>query len=96
MNVIIKPVITEKSMGQAAKHTYSFIVNKNASKDYIKKVIEREFNVNITNMSTVTIKGKVKRVGQRRVEVTSQPVKKAIVTLKDGQTISMFSLSDEK
>lgn len=96
MNVIIKPVITEKSMGQAVKHTYSFIVNKNASKDYIKKVIEREFNVNITNMSTVTIKGKVKRVGQRRVEVTSQPVKKAIVTLKDGQTISMFSLSDEK
>lgn len=96
MNVIIKPVITEKSMGQAAKHTYSFIVNKNASKDYIKKVIEREFNVNITNMSTVTMKGKVKRVGQRRVEVTSQPVKKAIVTLKDGQTIGMFSLTDEK
>lgn len=96
MNVIIRPVITEKSMGQAAKHTYSFIVNKNASKEYIKKVIERDFNVNVTNMSTVTMKGKVKRVGQRRVEVTSQPVKKAIVTLKDGQTISMFSLTDEK
>lgn len=96
MNVIIKPVITEKSMGQAAKHTYSFIVNKNASKDYIKKVIERDFNVNVTSMSTMTMKGRGKRVGQRREEVIAQPVKKAIVTLKEGQTISMFSLTDEK
>jgi large subunit ribosomal protein L23 len=96
MNSIIRPVITEKSMGQATKSTFSFIVNKSASKELIKKHVEKEFSVNVTNVSTVTMKGRVKRVGQRRMEVKVSPLKKAIVTLKDGQKISMFSLSDEK
>lgn len=96
MNIVIKPVITEKSMGQATKSIFSFIVNKSAGKDAIKRYIEKEFGVNVTNISTVTMKGRVKRVGQKRMESKIPSAKKAIVTLKSGQKISMFSLTEEK
>lgn len=96
MNSIIRPVITEKSMGQANDSTFSFIVSRHAGKELIKKHVEKEFNVHVTGVSTSTIKGKVKRVGQRRMEKNVSPVKKAIVTLQKGEKISLFSLTDEK
>lgn len=83
-------------MGQANNSTFTFIVNRNASKALIKRHVEKEFNVHVTGVSTTTVKGKVKRVGQRRMETKVSPIKKAIVTLQKGEKISLFSLTDEK
>lgn len=89
-NVIIAPVISEKSMSEVAKGKFTFRVVKQADKLSIKKEVEEKFKVNVLSVSTVTTKGRTKRTGVRRVEVSLQPFKKAIVKLKEGQKIALF------
>lgn len=86
--LIIKPVITEKSVDLMADNTYCFKVAKKANKIEIKKAIEEIFKVRVTNVRTMNVKGKKKRVG-RHVGMTSG-YKKAIVTLAEGDTIEIF------
>lgn len=92
--VIIKPIITEKSMSDAGEGKFTFLVHKSADKTMIKKVIEEKFNVHVTSLTTSLTKGRSKRVGARRTEKVMTPVKKAIATLKKGEKISLFSLSE--
>ena len=94
--IIISPVITEKSMNDVSKGRYTFRVDNKANKNEIKKEVEKRFTVNVTNISTVTIKGRTARRGSRRNEVKLQPFKKAVVTLKAGQKIGMFESGGEK
>lgn len=96
MDIIISPLITEKSMAQAALGKYTFIVDIKANKDAIKNAIEKNFNVSVTGVSTITIKGRTARTGQRRIEKTLSPFKKAIVALKAGEKIGLFELGEEK
>jgi large subunit ribosomal protein L23 len=91
-NVIIKPVITEKSMKDAAKGRFTFIVGINATKTLIKEAVEKRFNVHVVGTTTVVVKGKTIRVGKRRAEKALQPNKKAIVALKTGEKIGLFEL----
>jgi large subunit ribosomal protein L23 len=65
-------------------------VARRADKLSIKKAVEEKFKVNVIRVATVTTKGKSTRTGTRRIEVTNQPKKKAIVTLKTGQKIALF------
>jgi len=90
MSVLISPVISEKSMNEVARDRFTFRVDSNANKIAVKKEIEKRFDVNVLNISTVIIKGRKVRVGTRRSEKTLSPFKKAIVTLKKGQKIPMF------
>lgn len=90
VNIILSPLISEKSMSDVAKNRYTFKVGIKANKYAIKKAIEDKFKVNITNISTITTKGRSVRGGARRTEILKQPFKKAIVTLKVGQKISLF------
>lgn len=92
MHVIKRPLITEKSMGDAKAGRFSFIVDRDADKDMIKKAIEKQFNVEVVSIETTLQKGKTKRVGMRRMEKNLTPKKKAIVTLKEGQKIDIFDL----
>ncbi len=92
-NVIIAPIISEKSMSDAAKSKFTFRVSRRADKLSIKKEVEEKFKVNVMSVATITTKGKSSRTGTRRVEVTKQPKKKAIVTLKLGQKIPLFDAS---
>lgn len=92
--VIIKPIITEKSMTDAGNGRFTFLVRRNVSKDMIKKAVEKKFNVHVTGLTTTVTKGKTKRVGMRRMEKGITPEKKAIVTVKKGEKISLFSLSE--
>lgn len=96
MNVIISPIITEKSMGLAAVGKYSFLVDKNANKTDIKKAVENSFSVSVTGVSTSIVKGRTIRVGQRRTEKKVTPFKKAIVAVKAGDKIGLFELGEEK
>lgn len=88
-DIIIKPVITEKSMDELQNGKYTFKVAKNANKIEIKKAVEALFGVEVAKVNTLNVNGKAKRVG--RFEGRTSDWKKAVVTLtKDSKTIEFF------
>jgi large subunit ribosomal protein L23 len=87
-DVIIKPVVTEKSMDLLADNKYTFIVDKHANKTEIKGAIEHIFKVEVEKVYTMNIKGKPKRMG--KFEGKRPDRKKAVVALKAGQKIRLF------
>ena len=89
-DIIIKPVLTEKSYEVIGSKTYVFIVNKKAGKTEIKQAIETIFDgVKVERVNTVNHLGKIKRQG--RTEGRRPSTKKAYVTLKkDSKTIEAF------
>lgn len=89
-SIIIKPLITEKSMAMVKKGKYAFVVAKSARKQAIKAAVKAQFGVTVVSISTSVQKGKTQRVGTKRVEADKSEVKKATVTVKKGQTIGIF------
>ncbi len=88
-DIIIKPVLTEKGYDGIADKKYAFIVKKDANKTEIKLAVEKLFGVKVAKVNTVTVKGKLKRMG--RNEGYRPDRKKAIVTLKaDSKSIEFF------
>lgn len=87
-DIIIRPVVTEKSMDLLADNKYTFIVDGKANKTEIKNAIQNIFNVKVEKIYTMNVKGKPKRLG--RFEGRTSDRKKAIVTLKPGQKIRLF------
>src|SRR5688500_6800580 len=81
-DVVLAPHITEKSTLLGENNAFVFKVAGEASKPQIKAAVEALFNVSVTNVNTMTVKGKTKRWKGR--PYTRSDVKKAIVTLKDG------------
>ncbi|MBT3169224.1 MAG: 50S ribosomal protein L23 [Candidatus Cloacimonetes bacterium] len=87
--ILIAPIITEKSSGmQTSNNSYTFQVSKIANKIEIKKAIEKIFNVTVLNVNTINQRGKVKRMG--RYSGKRADWKKAIVKLKEGDSIAEF------
>ncbi len=95
-SIVIKPLITEKSMADVSKGKYAFVVAKDASKSAIKAAIKQQFNVTVVSVATSVQKGKTQRVGVRRVEVDRSAVKKATVTVKKGDKIGLFEPGGEE
>ena len=87
LDSIISPNITEKSTSMSEFNKVVFKVNKKANKNFIKKSIEKIFKVNVIKINTINIKGKTKLVRNRKSFKTGY--KKAIVTLKKGQSIDL-------
>jgi large subunit ribosomal protein L23 len=88
-DIIISPLVTEKSTTQReGQNQYSFKVNKKANKIEIKEAVERLFKVKVREVRTVTIRGKVKRLG--RWFGKRPDWKKAVVTVKEGDRIDFF------
>ncbi len=87
-DIIIRPVVTEKSMDLLADNKYTFIVAGKANKTEIKNAIQNIFDVKVEKIYTMNVKGKPKRLG--RFEGRTSDRKKAIVTLKPGQKIRLF------
>ena len=89
-DVIIKPVISERSMDQAAEKKYTFKVAVDANKTEIRNAVEEIFDVEVAKVNIMNVNGKKKRMG-RHVGTTSA-YKKAIVTLTEGsKEIEFFS-----
>ena len=86
--IIIRPLITEKSTTLMAEGKYVFEVAKAANKIEIAKAISQIFNVKVVSVNTVNVEGKVKRMG-RSIGKRSD-YKKAIVKLAAGETIEFF------
>jgi large subunit ribosomal protein L23 len=89
-DVIQKPVITEKSMGEMALKKYTFLVHPEANKTMIKEAVEKMFDgVKVESVNTMNSIGKTKRRG--RVEGKTAKTKKAIVQLtEDSKDIEIF------
>ena len=88
-DVIIKPVISENSMDQAAMKKYTFKVAPNANKTEVKKAVEEIFDVEVAKVNIMNVSGKKKRMG--RFEGMTSASKKAIVTLTpDSKEIEFF------
>ena len=87
LDTIISPNITEKSTTLSEFNKIVFKVNKGASKNTIKKSIEKIFKVNVIKINTINLKGKIKLVKNRKAFKSGY--KKAIVTLKKGQSIDL-------
>ena len=77
--IIVRPIVTEKSSSNVAQGKYTFEVAKKATKVQIANAVEKLFNVKVLNVNTITVKGKEKRVGAH-TGMTSD-WKKAIVTI---------------
>ena len=87
--VIIKPLITEKSTHQqTTRNAYAFQVNPEANKHQIKDAIERQYNVKVKDVRTMTRKGKPRR--SRYKLTTSSAWKRAVVVLDENSRIELF------
>jgi large subunit ribosomal protein L23 len=93
MSVLKKPLITEKLTAIAEKHKqYGFVVDKNATKPQIRAAIENMYNVNVTSIATMVYAGKRKAKHTKAGPAIGRnnAFKKAIVKLKEGQSIDFF------
>ena len=90
-DVIIEPLITEKSMSASQEHNkFTFVVKKDANKTQIKNAIHKIYNVNVTAVNLVNVPAKVTTRGSR-YKGTISGFKKAIVTITEGETINLFA-----
>lgn len=89
-NILIRPIVTEKSMKDAARNCYTFAVAKESNKAQIAMAIKESFSVKPISIKTITVKGKTRRSGRTRQETKTSLWKKAIVELEIGQKIGLF------
>jgi len=87
LDTIVSPAVTEKATSLSEFNKMVFKVHKGASKKSIKKSIEKIFKVNVIKINTINLKGKTKLVKGKKS--SSPGYKKAIVTLKKGQSIDL-------
>jgi large subunit ribosomal protein L23 len=88
-DIIKRPLITEKTSIQKELHNQvSFEVDRRANRVEIKRAVEKIFNVRVTGVKTMQVRGKVKRRG--RIEGRRRDWKKAVVRLEPGQRIDFF------
>lgn len=92
--LVKQPVITERSLQRAnEENIYTFMVAKEANKNQIKDIIEHTFSVNVVAVRTITRQAGQKRTGRKRQVVAVSSTKKALVKIKEGQTIAAFDIS---
>lgn len=94
--ILLKPLITEKTMRLAQAGQFSFLVAKNVTKPAVAQAVEAQFKVNVLRVTTSKTKAKDRRTGKRRIFSPGQAHKKAMVTLKAGQMIEFFKLPEKK
>ncbi|VAX23669.1 LSU ribosomal protein L23p (L23Ae) [hydrothermal vent metagenome] len=92
-NILIRPLVTEKMTElMESENKYGFIVNYNTNKIEIAKAIEKKFEVNVVAVNTIRYKGKTKTQFTKRGRFSGKTprFKKAIITIKEGQTLDLF------
>ena len=94
-DIIIRPVITEQSMMEAACGKYTFEVDRRASKTEIRQAVEVLFDVKVTGVNTINLRGKERRVGAGRKGMTSAR-KKAIITIDTDPAAETYQTAGGK
>ncbi len=88
-NVIVRPIVSERSFDLMEQGKYTFEVAKNAPKEEIADAVEKIFGVHVVKVNTMNVSGKKKRVRYQTPGMT-RSWKKAVVTLREGETIEVF------
>ncbi|NQU85696.1 MAG: 50S ribosomal protein L23 [Mariniphaga sp.] len=94
MDILIKPIVTEKMTNQTERfNRYGFVVDRRASKPQIKKAVESLYDVTVASVNTMIYGGKAKSRYTKSGVITGKTssFKKAIVTLEEGETIDFYS-----
>lgn len=86
--VLLRPIVTEKSMGMTNEGRYTFEVRKSATKQEIAEAVAEAFKVDVVDVNVISVRGKTRRLG-RRIGRTSDR-KKAVVTVAAGQRIERY------
>jgi large subunit ribosomal protein L23 len=89
-DVVIAPVVSEKSYEQLEQNIYVFQVQTSASKPEIRQAVESIFDVTVTKVNTLNRKGKVRRNRRNNTLGKRADTKRAIVTLAEGDSIQIF------
>ena len=92
---VIRPVITEKSMRDAATGHFTFSVDQKETKRSITALITKLYGVNVIGVHTIMERGKTRRVGKKMRFKELSDRKKAIVELAQGQTIEAFQIGGQ-
>jgi large subunit ribosomal protein L23 len=87
--VLLRPVISEKSVIETERNNYTFAVARAANKFQIKAAVEEQFKVDVLGVRVLTVKPKQKRRGRRQLG-TVPGWRKAVVTIAEGQKIEFF------
>ena len=89
--VLRRPIVTEKTNDLLRKNQYAFEVKKRASRTLVKDAVEKLFNVSVVAVNIIVTPGKTKRnMKSRRTTIKKPVMKKAIVTLAEGDNIKFF------
>ena len=88
-DILLRPVISEKSVAETERNNYTFAVARDANKFQIKAAVEAEFKVNVLGVRVMSVKPKQKRRGRRQMG-TVPGWRKAVVTIAAGQKIQLF------
>jgi len=91
-DVIIEPVVSEKSYGLLEQNVYTFRVHPSASKPEIRDAVESIFGVRVLKVNTLNRKGKRKRNRRNFTYGTRPTVKRALITLAEGDSIELFDV----
>lgn len=91
-DIILRPIVTEKSVALSAENKYTFAVDPKANKIEIRSAIEHIFKVKVLKVNTLNVKGKPKRWG-RKYHGHKSDWKKAVVTLKQGDKIELAGVN---
>ncbi len=87
--VLLRPVISEKSVLETERNNYTFAVAREANKFQIRDAVEAQFKVNVVGVRVITVRPKKKRRGRRQLG-TVPGWRKAVVTIEAGQKIELF------
>lgn len=96
MIILKRPIITEKSMFNAKLGLFTFEVDRNATKFQIAKAVEEKFKVKVVAVKTINTKGQVKQQRTVRKSYQNPTMRKALVKLQKGQTLSLFETPKEE
>ncbi|MEI8126701.1 MAG: 50S ribosomal protein L23 [Actinomycetota bacterium] len=90
MSILIRPVVSEKTYGLMENNVYTFVVDSSATKIDVRNAVEQAFNVKVVKVNTLNRKGKSVRNRKTNVVGHRANSKRAIVTLKPGDSINLF------
>lgn len=93
--ILIKPIVSEKSIAATEVNKYLFEVAKNANKHQIKYSIEENYKVNVVKVNIIIVKPEEK-LAKGKYKTKIKGYKKAIVTVKSGQKIAGFEIKEGK
>lgn len=93
MDILIKPLVTEKVNAASDRGVYAFVVNKSANKVEIKKAIEKAYSVSVESVNTLITASKSKSRFTKKgfTQGRSQQIKKAFITVSKGEVIDFYS-----